>query len=92
MDGSSGEELVANLGVVGRLVREQVDHVEDASTRSRRIRTRGIVALAGSDVKNADEEGADAATSPLTWFEKAAFVSPWDQSARKAVQKVAEVV
>jgi hypothetical protein len=90
--------LTENLEITGRLLRGRIPPqagYEDALLRSRRVRAVGTVALASSvpaDVaegeEGAEEEKDDADESKLRWFEKGAFLAPWDTKAREQLEVV----
>lgn len=85
-----GEDVATsnNLDLVDRLVREHVNHAEDASLRTQRCRTRGVINLLsnGPDANEGPAQEARHQTG-LAWLEKAVFVAPWDQRSRLALSK-----
>lgn len=88
--GSEDEDAASNLDLVDRMVREHVDHGQDASLRTQRCRVRGLVELLGKAHETADDEVAQGRhrQSGLAWLEKAVFAAPWDQTSRLALSKV----
>ncbi|GAA5983112.1 hypothetical protein JCM10908_000160 [Rhodotorula pacifica] len=80
-----------NLNLVDRLVREEVSHAEDASSRAQRYRTRAIVDLLGKTRATKEEDGAAQEARPdagVVWLEKAVFAAPWERASRSALSKV----
>ncbi|BGP55553.1 Superkiller protein 3 [Rhodotorula sphaerocarpa] len=86
---SQPSEAFDALRVVDRLIREHVSHAEEAAVRTRRARSRGIVALAREPEEgDAEELRPSREAEAQGWLEKAVFTSPWDAESRKALQSI----
>ncbi|GJN90635.1 hypothetical protein Rhopal_003647-T1 [Rhodotorula paludigena] len=75
--------LLPNIETAGRLVRDRSPFIEDAMLRSRRARTRGVVELQrAAETEDAEQVRAHDAQA-LRSFERAVWIAPWEELARK---------